>query len=101
VTASTLVGLGDGLVTLGRAREAEPLLREALASRAAVLPAGHWQIAEAQSALGACLSALGRVDEAAPLLEGALPVLARRGGPADPHTAEAVRRLNIHRARTR
>jgi serine/threonine-protein kinase len=101
VTASTLLGLGDGLVTLGRAREAEPLLREALASRAAVLPAGHWQIAEAQSALGACLSALGRVDEAAPLLEGALPVLARRGGPADPHTAEAVRRLNMHRARIR
>jgi serine/threonine-protein kinase len=101
VTASTLVGLGDGLVALGRAHEAEPLLREALASRAAVLPSGHWQIAEAQSALGACLSALGRPGEAEPLLEGALPVLSRRAGPADPHTAEAVRRLNTHRTRIR
>ena len=101
VTASTLVGLGDGLVALGRAQEAEPLLREALVSRVAVLPPGHWQIAEAQSALGACLSALGRPDQAEPLLKGALAVLRRRGGPADPQTADAVRRLNGHRARFR
>lgn len=100
VTASTLLGLGDGLVALGRAREAEPLLREALASRVAVLPAGHWQIAEARSALGGALSALGWPREAEPLLEGALPDLRRRGGPADPHTVDAVRRLNAHRART-
>ena len=99
MTATTLLGFGDLLVDRGRPEEAEPLLREALASRQASLQAGNWQIAEARSALGGSLSALGQ-PEADPLLQGALVTLRRREGDADPITARAIQRLAAHRARS-
>jgi eukaryotic-like serine/threonine-protein kinase len=63
-----LVGLGRHLTTRGAAREAEPLLRRALSSRAGRLGEKDPRAAEAQVRLGICLAALERPDEARPLL---------------------------------
>jgi hypothetical protein len=56
--------LGLALLDVGRAREAEPSLRESLALRRKSLPPGHWHISSSESALGACLTAEGRYAEA-------------------------------------
>ena len=56
--AYNLIGLGRLLVAGGRAGEAEPMLREALAIREATMPEGAAPIAEARQALDACRRAL-------------------------------------------
>jgi tetratricopeptide (TPR) repeat protein len=64
------IRLGEALTAEKKAAEAEPLLREALASAYAPpfrIPA--WQAGEAESALGWCLAALGRSEEAIKLLQ--------------------------------
>ena len=48
--------LGTLLARTGRGGEAEPLLRDALRIRQAVLPVGHWPIEEAER----CLAVLRR-----------------------------------------
>ena len=63
-----LVTQGRLLTKLGRAGEAEPLLREALTTRRGLLSAGNWRIGQAESALGACLAAQGRYGQAESLL---------------------------------
>jgi hypothetical protein len=81
---------GTASLAAGRRREAEPLLRGALAFRQQALPSDHWEIVEAKSALGACLTALGKIAEARPLLEGGYARLRARGK-ADPRTRAAAR----------
>jgi eukaryotic-like serine/threonine-protein kinase len=79
---------GRLLTKLGRAREADPLIRGVLAVRRKALAAGHWRIGYAESILGACLEAQGRPAEAellflsgARAMESASP--ARRREPLD------------------
>jgi hypothetical protein len=63
------IRLGETLTAEGKVAEAEPLLKEALASAYSPpfrIPA--WQVGEAESALGWCLAANGRTQEAARLL---------------------------------
>jgi serine/threonine-protein kinase len=63
-----LIGLGRELTRRGRAAEAEPFLRRALAARSARLGERDPRTAEAQVRLGVCLEAMGRGEEARPLL---------------------------------
>ncbi|HEX6133191.1 MAG TPA: serine/threonine-protein kinase [Longimicrobiales bacterium] len=99
VTATVMVGLGAALDALGRGEEAEPLLRTALEVRRERLAPGHWQIAVAESALGAALS--NRGDAAAePLLTNAYQVLRSTRGQADPDTRVARAALRRHYERT-
>ncbi len=63
------VRLGEDLTQDGKLPEAETILRQALASaKAEPFPLPPWKIAEAESALGACLLAGGHQEEAAQLL---------------------------------
>jgi serine/threonine-protein kinase len=66
-----LIGLGRLLTERGRAAEAEPLLRRAVATRTSRLGLADPRTAEAQVRLAACLVALGRQEEAQPLLTAA------------------------------
>ena len=77
----------------GKAAEAEPLLRQAVAAVNGepfrLLP---WQIAEAQNAFGGCLAALGHSTEAASLLREIRTALL-----SDPEAAlrrRAIERIN-------
>ena len=81
--ATTLTTLGALLVRTHRAADAEPLLREALAIRRSILPAGHWAIQVTRSALGECAAALGRESEADSLLASSVEALRGRFGPDD------------------
>ncbi|HLX82773.1 MAG TPA: serine/threonine-protein kinase [Terriglobales bacterium] len=86
---ATEVRLGEVLTAEGKAAEAEPVLRDALASaRSAPFPLLPWQIAEAQSALGACLVALNRAPEGEQLLKTSQTDLRK-----DPHPAFRQPRL--------
>jgi thioredoxin-like negative regulator of GroEL len=77
------VRLGEVLTAEGNAPEAEPLLRQALASaRSAPYPLLPWQIAEVQSALGTCLVALGRSAEGEQLLKASQADLQKDPRPA-------------------
>jgi tetratricopeptide (TPR) repeat protein len=67
VTALVLMR-GRLLIALGRPGEAEPMLREVLASLRKSVPAGSSDVGIAEIALGACLAALGRPAEAEPML---------------------------------
>jgi non-specific serine/threonine protein kinase/serine/threonine-protein kinase len=71
--------LVHALVVSGRAVEAEPLAREALAIHEGSLPDTHPRIADARSMLGESLSLQGRLEEAEPLLiEGQRAILEAR-----------------------
>ena len=85
--------LGMSLLDEGRAREAEPALRESLALRRAALPPGHWLLASAESVLGACLTQQRRYSEAEALLLPAHDRLASALGPAHERVVESRRRL--------
>jgi serine/threonine-protein kinase len=64
------IRVGENLVAEGKAAEAAPVLRQALASVYAPpfrIPA--WQVGEAESALGWCLAELGRRQEAMQFLQ--------------------------------
>ena len=73
--AAQMITLGSVMIDQGRADEAEPLLRRALAMDRSTLPQGHWRIADAESVLGACLTDLGRYREAEEMLLTSYPVL--------------------------
>jgi serine/threonine-protein kinase len=78
-TADALVGMGRTLLLLGRPAEAEPLLREGLATRRARLVPGDRRTAEAMAALACSLADRGDgAIEARRLLQDSLPVLERR-----------------------
>jgi tetratricopeptide (TPR) repeat protein len=73
---SAEVRLGEALMDEGEAVQAEPVLQQALASaRTAPFPLLPWQMAEAESALGACLVALHRYSEGQILLRDSESVL--------------------------
>jgi serine/threonine-protein kinase len=69
------------------------LLRRCVEVRRQVLPEGHWQVAEAQSLLGACLTARQEYEDAEEHLLHSVDVLRASRGPADEHTRTAIRRL--------
>ena len=64
-----------------RPLEAEPPLREALATRSKSLTEGHWQTAYSRSLLGGCLTPQKRFAEAEPHLIAADLVLAKAHAP--------------------
>src|SRR5205823_1806114 len=66
--AVPLTQLGLILTKTGRAPEGEKYLRQALAIRSGVLPAGHQLIATTEGALGECLNTQKRFAEAEPFL---------------------------------
>jgi tetratricopeptide (TPR) repeat protein len=64
------IRLGEALVAEEKAAEAEPILREALASAyAPSFQIPQWEVGEAESAVGWCLSVLGRTREADKLIQ--------------------------------
>lgn len=73
-------------------KASESHYREALEVRRAGLPPRHWRVAEAASALGACLTDQGRYSEAEPLLREVSEIVERtKRGP------EALRQANLDR----
>jgi hypothetical protein len=77
------VRLAEILLAAGKASEAEGAMREAMrAANASQFPLLPWQIAEAESALGACLQSLGRDAEAQPFLSRSGPNLRMDPRPA-------------------
>jgi tetratricopeptide (TPR) repeat protein len=93
MVAATLQVEGLSLMDLGRAREAEPPLRESLELRRKTLPPGHWLVAAAESSLGACVGARGRYGEAEGLLLRGYEGLRASRGDAHTLTVDARRRL--------
>ncbi len=107
-----LLGLGYCRLMLGDAAGAETYLRRSLAIREAKLPAGHWELAEVQSVLGASLLQQGRMEDAVVLLapahaklleaQGEDSALARQAGEwlSEAHTQRAApgtdRRQALH-----
>jgi serine/threonine-protein kinase len=85
--------LGGALVRTGRAKEAEPVLRESLDWLKANTPQGIISIAASKGALGECLSAQARYGEAEPLLLESYEVLKNSKGGGDQRTKLALRRL--------
>ncbi len=71
-----LRNLASVLLDQGRAAEAEPLAREAVAVLRQASPTS-WRVADAESVLGGSLAAEGRFAEAEPLLVGAVEALAK------------------------
>ena len=69
------------------------MLREALAIRQKSMPAEHWQVAEAESALGWCLGRMKRDEEGRPLLAAAQDTLSRQLGSSHRISRTALRRL--------
>jgi serine/threonine-protein kinase len=88
--ASAEAGLGQVLVRLGRASEAEPMLRESLRNLERTRPPTHPTLAITRVVLGQCLLALGRPDEAAALMAQAR---VEELGPRDRRFVEAARAL--------
>ena len=89
--AVSLANLAGVLLEERQAASAEPLFREALAIWTTVdVP---WQIAEARSALGACLTDLGRYTEAESLLVDGFMGLQEARGAKDRYTQRATQRL--------
>src|SRR4030095_11514169 len=98
-TVVILAGLGEVLTREGRALEAEPLVREALALSSEVVPAGHWRHGGLAGVAGACLWRVGKRDEARALLVSGRDLLVASLGPAHPITRRAQRRLDAVRER--
>jgi serine/threonine-protein kinase len=94
-----LTSLGQALALGGRSREAEPLLREALAIRRADLPAGHPWTMDTVGELGAVLLADSRCAEAAPLLEESWTGFHRVLPASHPYLVRADDRLRLLRLR--
>ena len=78
---------------MGKTKEAEAILREAVKLRTDQLPKEHFWVAIAKGALGEFLMAQGRLTEAEPLLTESHSILSSRLGPNDPRTKEASERL--------
>jgi serine/threonine-protein kinase len=88
-----MLALGALLLRTGDAEQAELLLRRCVELRGQLLPKRHWQIAEAQSLLGACLATQQKYEQAEELLLQSLDILQQSRGAADPHTKTTRRRL--------
>ena len=91
--AATLIELGELQMRGNRAEKAEPLLRRALRIRQQALPAAHWQVAEAQSVLGACLTHLRAYAEADSLLNASYKRLRRKRDTDDAVVRQTAQRL--------
>jgi tetratricopeptide (TPR) repeat protein len=91
--ANPLLELGLILNKTGRAREAETYLREALAVRARLLPAGNQLIGVSEGTLGECLTSQKRYAEAEPLLLRSYATMKNVQSEHGPSTLEAARRL--------
>jgi hypothetical protein len=85
--------LGLSLLDEGRARQAEPLLRESPDLRCRSLPAGHWLIASSEGVLGGCLTALHRYREAERLLLRAHAAMSATLGETHERTVDTRRKL--------
>jgi serine/threonine-protein kinase len=88
-----LLQLGLILNKTGRSRIAGTHLRDALAMRTRLLPAGHQNIAVVEGALGECLTTQKRFTEAEPLLLRSYSEMKSNLGEQDPRTSEARLRL--------
>ena len=88
---SAQVRLGEALTDEGEVVQAERVLRQAFASaRTAPFPLLPWQMAETESALGACLIALHRYPEGQVLLRDSEPGLRT-------HPGATLRRMALRR----
>jgi serine/threonine protein kinase len=104
----TLEYLGMALTRTGRAKEAEPLVREALARARQAFPEGDLATAIAEGSLGECLTARHKFAEAEPLIlhsyealrttEGGKPSSAAGAGKRDFDPYEKWRKLASRRA---
>ncbi len=90
-TALTIQGLS--LNRLGRAADAEKVLREAVKLRMELMPQGHFFTSLAQSALGECLVGQRRFGEAESLLIQSYNDLLRSQGSDNPRTSLAKNRV--------
>ncbi|HTI36782.1 MAG TPA: serine/threonine-protein kinase [Vicinamibacterales bacterium] len=94
VRQAAIVGvLGRILTRTGRAAEAEPLLRQTLATVEQKLPPHSNATASALGALGECLAAEHRYGEAEPLLKESYAILRQLHVPQSPALEEARQRL--------
>ncbi len=91
--AEDVLQLAEIMLLRGDLPAAESHVREALEVRRNSLPAGHWEIAHAESVLGAALSGLGRYGEAEALLLSAYPILRERRSERAPFTRDALERI--------
>jgi eukaryotic-like serine/threonine-protein kinase len=82
--------LGEALIGEDEFAQAEPILRQAVASaQKPDFPLPVWQVAEPESALGACLAALGLRSEAEKLIEHSEAGLRKDPRPLFRHSATA------------
>jgi serine/threonine-protein kinase len=91
--ANPLMELGLILNRIGRSREGEDYLRESLAIRTHLLPAGNQLIAATKGALGECLTTQKRYAAAETLLSESYVTLKSVQGEQSPPAREAARRL--------
>lgn len=91
--AYILVRFGMLLVMQGAAEACEEPLREAMTIRQRALPADHWLIGDAESALGSCLTLAGRHADAEPLLLHGLARIETTRGHEDIEVKRAKQRL--------
>jgi tetratricopeptide (TPR) repeat protein len=91
--ALTRNDLADLYFDLGEDAVAQVLRDQAMAVLRAEKPADSWEIADAESRLGARLAAEGRLDEAEPCLVDSYETLRRLRGEEAIYTREAKRRL--------
>ena len=82
--------IGNAYASLGLARDAEPLLRRALAVHLDHFDLVNEEVAESQQALAAVLQDQGRVDDAEPLFRAALDARRQLHAPTHPHVATAL-----------
>ena len=86
----------------GEWKEAEPILRRAVAVRRKTFPAGDWRTAQAESLLGEALVQRGSYEEAEGLLKGAAANLKEGAGPQGSEAAANRERLeSLARVRAR
>ncbi|CAN5561922.1 hypothetical protein BH10ACI3_BH10ACI3_09120 [soil metagenome] len=90
---TALIVKGSSLTKMGRSTEGEKVLRDALQLRTEALPAGHFWVAVAKSALGECLATENRFVEAEPLLLESYETLNTSQGARNPRTLLAQSRL--------
>jgi eukaryotic-like serine/threonine-protein kinase len=90
-----LVELGSILDKVGRLREAEASLRQALEIRIRLLAKGNLLIGRAEAVLGECLTLQRRHAEAEPLLVDSYTIIESTTKAGDSRRTEAAQRLNI------
>jgi tetratricopeptide (TPR) repeat protein len=91
-TATAKVRLAEVYLRTGRAPEAEPLLREAIATFGAINP-GFWRVGDARARLGEALLAEGRKREAIAELEAGWEIFTATTAPGAPRSREIATRI--------